>query len=163
MRASISRISWDAFKASQSERRRKRLFTLSHGDFHPANFIRRTGHDTSLYPVVLLDFEVIGVGSGPQDLSQYLISHMDPIERRKCERELVQTYYDELVRLGVNHVTFEWVWREFALGGSARWVWLLAVLSQMCPSEMVKYWARNLEEFLVDHGIDEASIEMPRV
>ena len=46
----------------------------------------------------LLDFEMVGFGSGPQDIGSYLISYANPARRRKLERRMVcQVYYDQLV------------------------------------------------------------------
>ena len=42
--------------------------------------------------------ENVGIGSGPQELGQFLISHMDPTLRKEVERELVEHYYQELLR-----------------------------------------------------------------
>ena len=43
--------------------------------------------------VKLLDFDMVGLGSGPQELGQYLISNMHPATRRTHERNLVCTVY----------------------------------------------------------------------
>jgi hypothetical protein len=57
---------WEAFQ----EELKTRPLTLVHGDFHPGNMmIARDGGDCSLF---LLDWEVVGVGSGPQELGQYV-------------------------------------------------------------------------------------------
>ena len=40
--------------------------------------------------LVLVDFEVVGVGSGPQDIGQYMISHLTPEKRKKNEMELLR-------------------------------------------------------------------------
>eukprot|EP00287_Rhodomonas_sp_CCMP768_P024463 CAMPEP_0202849904 /NCGR_PEP_ID=MMETSP1389-20130828/82150_1 /ASSEMBLY_ACC=CAM_ASM_000865 /TAXON_ID=302021 /ORGANISM="Rhodomonas sp., Strain CCMP768" /LENGTH=51 /DNA_ID=CAMNT_0049528015 /DNA_START=1 /DNA_END=152 /DNA_ORIENTATION=- len=34
----------------------------------------------------LIDWEMVGVGSGPQDLAQYMISHATPALRQECEK-----------------------------------------------------------------------------
>ena len=66
--ASVAKVAdgagWDAFQAELQAR----PFTLVHGDFHPANFMVR--RDEGVYSLVLLDWEVVGLGSGPQDLGQ---------------------------------------------------------------------------------------------
>jgi len=72
VRASLARVSWEAFRAQCAERVRRGSFTLVHGDFHPHNCIwlpaatRREGAAR----LVVLDFEAVGLGSGPQDLAQ---------------------------------------------------------------------------------------------
>jgi len=71
--ASLSKISWENFVLSNKSLK----WTLVHGDFHPANvLIRGDGQ------LLIVDWEQVGVGSGPQDLGQYAISHMPPTTRR---------------------------------------------------------------------------------
>jgi len=62
-------ISWDG--------QMKRLntnshWTLVHGDFWPGNFLLSTNSDNQ--PLKMLDWEIVGIGSGPQDLGQYEVS-----------------------------------------------------------------------------------------
>ena len=45
------------------------------------------------FDLILLDWEMVGVGSGPQDIGQYMISHTAPEERRANEKMLVEHYY----------------------------------------------------------------------
>ena len=42
------------------------------------------------FKLLLLDWENVGIGSGPQEIGQYLISHMDPSLRAQVEREVVE-------------------------------------------------------------------------
>ena len=155
--ASFARVSWTAFQ----ERLRATPFTLVHADSHPANMMWRAATQR----LVLLDFEVVGLGSGPQDLSQFLISHMASATRRACEHDLVRGYYAELTANGVSADEYSWdaCWAEYQRGGSERWVWLVALLSAMCPAPMVQFWHDQLLEFMQDHGITAASVGMPRV
>ena len=58
--AAFAGVSWDAYQAARGHR-----WTLVHGDFHPANVMWRDG------AMILIDFELVGVGSGAQDLGQF--------------------------------------------------------------------------------------------
>lgn len=84
LEASLSRAraacgGWEAFQAEL----KTRPLTLVHGDFHPGNMmIAREGGDCSLF---LLDWEVVGVGSGPQELGQYVYRRVLCV----CHREYV--------------------------------------------------------------------------
>ena len=83
----VANISWDA--------QLNRLnvdghYTLVHGDFWPGNVLLMTKERDT---IKLLDWEMVGLGSGPQDLGQYVISNMDPVERKECERELIEAYH----------------------------------------------------------------------
>lgn len=60
--ASLARASWPDYLIQS----KKVPWTLVHGDFHPANMmLRKISHE-----LVLLDWEMVGLGSGPQDLGQ---------------------------------------------------------------------------------------------
>ena len=52
---------------------------------------------TTLLRLILLDWENVGVGSGPQEIAQFLISHMDPGLRATVESEVGQEYYGSLI------------------------------------------------------------------
>ena len=47
--------------------------------------------------MTLIDFEAVALGSGAQDLGQFVISHMAPDVRRGCEKQLIEAYHKELV------------------------------------------------------------------
>jgi hypothetical protein len=113
--------------------------------------------------LVLLDWEVVGLGSGPQELGQFAISHWEPSARRAGEAAFVRRYHDGLLRLGVRDYPWEACWAEYVAGGVGRWVWLLAVMSDMCPDAALQYFADQLAAFIRDHGVTVASVGMPRV
>ena len=143
-------------------------WTIVHGDFHPGNVLllpSRMEVVGSPPESLALDLEAVGVGSGPQELGQYAISHMAPELRRGCERRLVREYSDALLEAGVPaaDAAFDRCWSEYVAGGAARWVWFLALLSGMCDAASVTYWAAQLGAFIADHGITAESIGQPRV
>lgn len=173
MDASIAKISWSAYqKEIQSPAYR---WTLVHGDFHPANIMWRYAAGEQAGGPVLLDFEVVGLGSGSQDLAQYLISHMSPEDRRIHEEALLRDYYDHLTGVTktgasdtqsyVDPADYPYVQcrKDFVAGGVGRWVWMLALLSGMCPDVMVQYFHDQVMHFIVDHGVTPETMPMPRV
>jgi len=149
---------WELFV----QENRKRAFTLVHGDFHPANMMWLK-HANSKRPLVVLDWELVGVGSGPQDLAQYLISHMNPVIRKECEQRLVRTYFETIQSLGVLDYSWDSCWRDYVTGGAGRWVWFVPVLASMCPEPMVQYFNDQTLAFLRDHGVTAANVAAPRV
>jgi len=156
--ASLSKISWVDFqKEFQS-----RPWTLVHGDFHPANMLWLPSAGPGEAPLRVVDWEMVGLGSGPQDLGQYVISHMDPALRRQEERGLIEGYHKALTAQGVS-ISLEQCWDEYVKGGAGRWLWFIPVLLQMVPPKMVQFLHNQLAEFLKDHGIDATNAPMPRV
>lgn len=142
----IAGISWEA---QQQRLHRDGPWTLVHGDFWPGNIMYLVQEKE----IRLLDWEMCGLGSGPQDLGQYIISNMDGATRRDHDMALVQAYYEELRRCGVQ-VTWEYVWREYQVGGAERWMWFLAYfLGQSVFEKWNQYFHDQIASFLSDHGL----------
>lgn len=143
-------------------------FTLCHGDFHPANFmVTKDENSPDNFGLKVLDFEVVGIGSGAQDLGQFMVSHSFPHVRRAHEEQLLRHYHDVLSRAtreGGRLPTLDEVRREYVVGGLGRWVWLLAVVSTLCPEPMTQYFQDQVEAFLNDHVLvhkDEPIVPRP--
>ena len=112
----------------------------------------------------ILDWEMVGLGSGPQDLGQYVLSNMDPADRRVCELELVQAYYEELVRCGVPPTDlWEYCWKEYCIGGVERWLWFLVwFLGQPTLREWTQFFHDQISAMMKDHDLTAANLTQPR-
>ena len=142
-------------------------WTLVHGDFWPGNILISTncGHEEgNLYDLKLLDWEMVGIGSGPQDLGQYILSNMDPLERRMCEQSLIATYHSELIRLGVKDFSWEECWREYKIGGVERWLWFLVyfVGQEGALLKWAQFFHDQIASFVADHRITPDDLVQPR-
>lgn len=184
--ASINKISWEGYQ----DRIKNSHFTLAHGDFHPANMmctfdnnLLETGSLTAEdITIRLVDWEVVGVGSGAQDIGQYMMSHMTPAARRQCEDRLLRVYYDTLqTTIAARNVdgeggesdgvyapsrgeyTFDMCKTEYIQGGVERWMFLLIILANMCPDSMQQYFLDQVEAFALDHGVTAESVGMSRL
>lgn len=157
--ASLSKINWEVCQRDI----RSACWTLVHGDFHPANMLITKAEPRRL---MMVDFEVIGVGDGAQDLGQYMISHVAPNIRHKVEHAAIERYYAALCMRNpqiAKEFTKERCWTNYAHGGAARWMWLLPLLAAKCNKSEAKYFHDQVLEFCNSHGIDEHNISMPRV
>jgi hypothetical protein len=136
-------------------------WTLVHGDFWPGNILVSTKDCNDLR---MLDWEMTGLGSGPQDLGQYVLSNMDVQERRDCEERLVKDYYDELVRNGVENLTWEECWNEYRIGGVERWLWFLVYFcGQQGPLlKWAQFFHDQIAAFLKDHDLKPSDFVQPR-
>mmetsp|Transcript_45525 Transcript_45525/g.131877 ORF Transcript_45525/g.131877 Transcript_45525/m.131877 type:complete len:394 (-) Transcript_45525:48-1229(-) len=162
--ASLAKSKWAAFQAELQTR----PWTLVHGDFHPANMMVRPGPggDAEGAALVLLDFEQVGVGSGPQELGQYLISHCEPRTRATIERGAVEEYYRLMCSQNsemASSMSWEACWEEYKHGGVGRWMWFLPILAGMCKPEQQQYFHDQVAAFIQDHGIDATNVPMARV
>eukprot|EP00039_Didymoeca_costata_P003080 m.65000 g.65000 ORF g.65000 m.65000 type:complete len:408 (+) comp11693_c0_seq1:108-1331(+) len=160
MDAALQKVNWDTYQAEL--KKRPCGFTLTHGDFHPANFMVRK-HESGSHSVVLLDWEMVGLGSGPQELGQFMISHLDPTLRKTLEREAVEHYYKELTSYnGGISFSFEECWEEYLQGGLGRWMWFVPVLISMCPPKMGQFFVDQVQAFINTHNFNPENIPMPR-
>lgn len=161
--SSFSKISWENSECVQ----KKYPFTLVHGDFHPANMMYCPKEDS----VVLLDWENVGIGSGPQDLAQYMISHTNKTIRKKLETELLGEYYEILTttpkyKVSTTEFPYEMCQREFIFGGAERWIWLLAVIMNMQMPDVAKQFFHDIVSAFLDDYKDVITLEtigMPRL
>ena len=114
--------------------------------------------------IVLLDWEVVGLGNGAQDLGQYFISHSSPEARREMENASLHLYYSELLLSGISEAEYSWedCRADYVAGGFERWVWLLSSLTAMCPPKMVQYFHDQCSAFMVDHSITPENVGQPR-
>jgi len=168
--ASMNKVSYEEYM----EFIKKNPFTLVHGDFHPANLLwnRSPGIDNSdqtkysVTNVKLLDWEMVGIGSGPQDLGQFMISHVEPQIRKQIEKQLVEEYYRELVQLnpliGTSY-SWEQCWQEYIHGGLGRWTWFIGWMSNSMPVPVMKFFNEQVLAFCKDHQITTENVPQPRI
>jgi len=148
--AGESPIKWDAniiacieaslLKANWEEQERinndpEVSFTLTHGDFHAANMV----WDYKEKKLVLLDFEMCGIGSGAIDLGQFMIGHVPPQMRREHEMELLERYHKNLQTFAnvPDSYTLEKCVKEYKLHSSERYCAFLTFAASFMPKELV--------------------------
>ena len=164
--ASFAKVDWAAYQAGLLAL----PFTLVHGDAHAHNFmwVRQRTASAKQY---LMDFEMVGVGSGAQELGQYTISHAAPAMRRVNEAEWVRTYHvqlcDDLRARGLTAAaeayTYDVCFAEYVQGGAGRWAWFVPVLIAMgLPAPMNQFFHDQLAAFLHDHVPVPSASPMPR-
>jgi len=164
-------------------------FSLTHGDYHPGNLLCLHDDSTSNTPnqnkervaltqqqpqLILIDWEHVGVGSGPQDIGQYLISHL-PIEEvcgmldeittvyRNTLTETIDAANDEMHSSKKVPPPLEDLKREIIYGGFERWVWLFGF---MCgagvPPLYMQYFHDQVHGWALMNGISVETVGMPR-
>ena len=153
----VSGISWEA---QLTRLHPEGHWTLVHGDFWPGNVLWMTKQHNSIR---FLDWEMVGLGSGPQDLGQYVISNMDPAERKECEKELVKAYFEELQQHNKSiDCTWEYCWQEYKVGGVERWLWFLVYFVGNGMSDWAQYFHNQIHDFMNDHWLTANDITQPR-
>jgi hypothetical protein len=157
--ALIERAITDTTWENYVEDMRNRSWSLVHGDCHPGNMIWREGK------IVLVDWEAFGFGNGPAEVAQFLISHATPETRRSYEKEVLDTYFDIILKEAPNgadpvarRAAFE---DEYKCCGLGRWLWMLGVCSTACTVEMNQYFMNQMVAFCEDHGLFEERANLP--
>ena len=123
----------------------------------------------------MLDWEMVGIGSGPQDLGQYILSNMSINERRECELRVIKAYYDELIKscsrsgnlaASSSFITFEECFREYKIGGIERWLWFLVYFCGQDDGSPLLKWAQffhdQIRAFIHDHNLKPNDFIQPR-
>eukprot|EP00168_Porphyra_purpurea_P007933 TRINITY_DN19960_c0_g1_i1.p2 TRINITY_DN19960_c0_g1~~TRINITY_DN19960_c0_g1_i1.p2 ORF type:complete len:130 (-),score=25.67 TRINITY_DN19960_c0_g1_i1:57-446(-) len=115
--------------------------------------------------VKLLDWEMVGVGNGAQEIAQFLISHMEPATRRACEEDIMKAYYEELTSSGVPADTYSWeqCWTDYKCGGLGRWLWFIGWMAGSMPVSLNKFFTGQVVAFARDHGFTPDNVPLPRV
>jgi len=157
--ASIAKISFPDWQKWTKETQ----WSLVTGDCHPANFMWLPGVPAA-EAVRIVDFEMLCVGNGAQDLAQYMISHVEPAKRKACEEGHVRTYYKELIASGVDGSKYTWeqCWKDYIEGGSARWIWLTGWMAALIPPKMVSFFNEQVVSFCRDHGVTPENVGQAR-
>jgi len=158
-------ISWE----SQLERLHTNgHWTLVHGDFWPGNIMwicsNSSGNEKE-DAIKIIDWEMVGLGSGPQELGQYVISNMDPAERRASEKELVEVYHKELkahLKEDKCCCSWEYCWSEYKVGGVERWLWFLVYFIGNGMGDWAQFFHDQISEFMKDHNLSADDITQPR-
>ncbi|KAL3791340.1 hypothetical protein HJC23_006069 [Cyclotella cryptica] len=153
---------------------------LVHGDYHPGNMLCLDESNSNSLTLnqpklILLDWEVVGVGSGPQDIGQFLISHTETQEAFNMLDEVVIVYRQSLISTldAVNRgrgrrqavPSLEAIKREMVYGGIERWVWLFGYMAgweESIPWLYMQYFHDQMQGWIVVNGVTPESVGMPR-
>jgi hypothetical protein len=82
--------------------------TMIHGDFRADNILFDAHND-----VALLDFQLIGSGSGAYDLAYFVTQSLDVEVARQHERALVDRWVDGLQRAGAPAADLATAWQDY--------------------------------------------------
>lgn len=162
-------LNWDNYRSEMQSLSKKNLIGFVHGDFHPGNALinlsNLNNESPSGFNLVMLDWEMAGIGSMPQELSQALISHMKPEERRECEIELLHSYAEVYMKEKQQKFSlsndklpiFEDVQTEYVRGGLAKWIWMLGYMISLdlhvCSNKAMQYFHDQIVAFMEDWGV----------
>jgi aminoglycoside phosphotransferase (APT) family kinase protein len=87
-------------------------YSLMHGDYRLDNLL----FDPDKNRVTVVDWQTLGVGLPARDLSYFTATSLSPELRAASEDELVDSYYDALLRYGVTGYDRDTCWRDYRLG-----------------------------------------------
>jgi hypothetical protein len=130
---------------------------LTHGDFRPDNMLFLDGDASK--PLVIVDWQTAGVGSGATDVAYYLGTALSADMRRKHEAALIDLWTAELVACGVPDADTQDLWAAYQRDSVAGF--LMGVLASMIVVQTARGDAMFLEmckrsaHMVLDHGVLE--------
>jgi hypothetical protein len=138
-------------------------WTFCHGDFHSSNMFAilngSSGEEIvegSVAGVKWFDWTEVGPWEPTADLGQLLISDVKPSLVARFSKELVTSYWKQLVSLGVSasEYPFDICWDRFCQGPVERWIWMFALLTSFTalPGSALQYFHDQLLAFIEAHG-----------
>jgi hypothetical protein len=93
--------------------------TLVHSDIHVGNVLLPTAEGGEF---AIVDWQLIRLGRGVEDVSRLLFWSLHPEDRRAHERRLLETYHRELVAAGVVDYDFQTCWDDYRVLCLGQWV-----------------------------------------
>mgnify|MGYP000002547761 FL=1 len=86
---------------------------LTHNDFRPDNMLYCADDEDK--PIVIVDWQTVGVGEGASDIAYYLGTSMDPATRKAEEHSLLARYRTELDRHNIPFADLAHQWDAYRL------------------------------------------------
>jgi hypothetical protein len=126
---------------------------LTHNDFRPDNMLFDLA-DTH-QPVVIVDWQTTGVGTGSSDIAYYMGTALDPVTRRGSEAALLTLYVNTLASHGVTtNRNDQWDdYRHAAFGGFLMGVTASIVVGQTERGDtMFLTMCERSAAMVIDHG-----------
>ena len=153
-------LKWENFQKATEEETLP--ITFVHGDFHPGN-IMWLPNDPKCR-VRFLDWEVVGLDYGPQELGQYVISHVNMSKYgADVQKQWVEAYYNELVAInpGIRDgCSFDACFSNYVNGGMRKWLIMLTKISTI-DEKIFKFFADQVETFRKLHDVRPLNVCYP--
>jgi len=115
--------------------------TLVHGDVHDGNLF----YDEVRAEPGFIDWAIVGKTSCMRDVAYFMTGTLEPEDRARRQRELLEFYYAALAEQGVSELRPDELWRQFQW--HAAYVWLAGVTTLAMGDEWQprRYVQRSLE------------------
>jgi Phosphotransferase enzyme family len=123
---------------------------LTHGDFRPDNMLFNL--DDPAEPIVIVDWQTVGVGAGVSDIAYYAGTSFDAGVRRERELALFARYRDGLARHGVSADDLSGLWNDYRAASFS------GFLMGATASMVVEQTARGDDMFLAMCGRSAAMV-----
>lgn len=122
---------------------RERPLTLCHGSFHRQQLLYPTASND---PFRVIDWQSVGLDSGPVDLARLIVTGLLPEARKAHEARLVSRYHELLCEHGVTDISRAQVWELYQLGIVRILVLHIQVFAHFSVKLMIEHWSKVAEE-----------------
>jgi hypothetical protein len=132
---------------------------LTHNDFRPDNMLYNLADPER--PVIIVDWQTVGVGSGAGDIAYYMGTALDPAFRRAEERGLCDLYAETLSANGVPTADTTNLWESYRIAAFSGF--LMGVTASMVVQQTDRGDAMFLAmcERAASMVLDHADIALP--
>lgn len=133
-------------------------FSLVHIDYRLDNLL--IDNRASPPAITAVDWQSITIGLPLGDVAYFLGGSLDPVLRRRCEKEIVSAYHQRLLAAGIDGYSWDACWQDYRLGAFAGFG--VCVIASM----MVRETERGNEMFVAmtrrhtQHALDLNSAEL---
>lgn len=122
---------------------RARPLTLCHGSFHRQQLLYPGAEND---PFRVIDWQSVGLDSGPVDLARLIVTGLLPEKREAHEALLVARYHALLCEHGVTDTSPAQVWDLYRLGIVRILVLHIQVFAHFSVKLMIEHWSKVAEE-----------------
>ncbi len=136
---------------------------LTHNDFRPDNMLYDL--EDPEHPIVIVDWQTVGVGTGAGDIAYYIGTALDPAARKAHETSLFTHYRDTLAKLGVPPEDIAHLWDDYRAAAFAGF--LMGVTASMVVGQtergdaMFLAMCERAAAMVLDHG--KAALPKPKM
>lgn len=132
--------------------------TLIHADIHVDNILFSTREKDA--PAVILDWQSVNRGRGAYDLAYFLISSLEPADRRAWEDELLREYHATLMETGAEAYSLAQCRSDYLLSSVGKLYGTIIATVWLDNSDPFKRAWRRKDlarqiAFFDDHAVDE--------
>ncbi len=123
-----------------AEKEQRQPQTLCHGDLHREQILFP---QSAMGPIFVFDWQLSGHDTAATDLAYLLVSGLRPEQRQAHERGIVEAYYADLIRYGVQNYSIDQLWQSYRLGIARQAMFYMTVFAIDDVAPVLDWWSND--------------------